>query len=102
MDTDAIRNQTMAVDAAAKAVAATRVQIAKVSAKGCGQDTCSILVAGVTFSLTELNRSYMPEVVNGMEAIQREVLAILQAQLASQISRLEGAEWKLRQLIKAT
>lgn len=101
MDTEAIRRQTAVVDAAAKAVAATRDLINKVSARNCGQDLAGITVNGVAFAITAMNRSYMPELVAGMEFIQRECLALLQAQLSSQLSGLEGAEWKLRQLVKA-
>lgn len=101
MDTEAIRHQTAAIDAAAKAVATTRDLISKVSARNCGQELAGISVNGIGFAVTVLNRSYMPELAAGMEAIQRECLAILWRQLAAQKSVLEGAEWKLHQLVKA-
>jgi hypothetical protein len=100
MDTEAIRRQTEVVDAARKAVAATQKLIAQVSARS-GQDCATVSVNGVVFNLVQLNSAYMPQVVKGMEAIQRECLAILQANLSAQRSKLEGAEWKLRQLVKA-
>ena len=100
MDTEAIRSQTAVVDAARKAVADSKTLIAKVSARH-GQDCAVIHINGVKFDLTSLNRAYMPEVIKGMEAIQRECVAMLQAQLATHRSRLEGAEWKLLQLVKS-
>lgn len=100
MDTDAIRRQTEVVDALERAAAFTRDQINKVSARNCGQAVASIAINGVPLAITSLNRAYMPELVAGAEAIQRECLAILQAELCDRISRLEGAQWKLRQLIK--
>lgn len=100
MNTDAIRRQTGVVDACETAVAFTRDQINKVSARDCGQATASIAINGIPFVITALNRAWMPELVAGAEAIQRECLAMLQAELADRISRLEGAQWKLRQLIK--
>ena len=84
MDTESIRRQTAVVDAAAREVAITRDLIAKVSARNCGQDLAGITVNGVAFSLSALNKAYMPELCRGMEAIQRECLTILQAQLDAQ------------------
>lgn len=100
MDTEAIRRQTAVVDAARKEVAATEKLIAQVSARH-GQDCATVHVNGVPFSVVQLNRAYMPEVVKGAEVIQRECIAILQANLFAQRSKLEGAEWKLRQLVKS-
>jgi len=100
VNTETIRRQTLVVDAAAKAVATTRDLINKVSARNCGQELAGISVNGVGFAVTALNRSYLPELAAGMAAIQRECLAILHAQLTTQQSALEGAEWKLRQLVK--
>lgn len=100
MDTEAIRRQTEVVDAARKAVAATQKLIAQVSARS-GQDCATVTVNGVPFSVVQLNSAYMPQVTKGAEVIQRECIAILQANLSAQRSKLEGAEWKLRQMVKA-
>lgn len=99
VDTEAIRRQTAAVDAARKNVAETQKLIAQVSAR-LGQDCATVHVNGVPFSVVQLNSAHMPQVVKGAEVIQRECIAILQANLSVQLSRLEGAEWKLRQLVK--
>lgn len=99
MDTEAIRRQSEVVDAARRAVNSTQKLIAQVSARH-GQDCAEIHVNGVVFSVTALNRTYMPEVIRGMESIQRQCIELLQTRLSSERSKLEGAEWKLRQLVK--
>lgn len=99
MDTELIRRQTQVVDAARKAVAETVALIETASAKH-GQDCADVSVNGVRFNLVVLNRGYMPEVAKGMEAIQAKCLELLRMKLHGERSRLEGAEWKLRQLIK--
>lgn len=100
MDTEAIRRQTATVDAARRAVAETKKLIAQASARS-GQDTAEIRINGVPFTLVGLNSAYMPQVVEGMEQIQLQCLDLLRTRLHAQMSALEGAEWKLRQMVKA-
>lgn len=99
MNTNDIRRQADAVDEARKELDAVRVQIRKVEGKH-GQDCAALHINGVAFEITRLNRSYMPEVIKGMETIQRECIALLKAREAACASRLDGAEWKLRELAK--
>ena len=100
MDTEAIRRQTAVIDAARKDVEATLKLIAQATGRH-GQDCAAIHVNGVKFDLTVLNRAYMPEAVKGMESIQRQCVDMLKAQLSAQKSKLDGSEWRLKQLIKA-
>lgn len=99
MNTEAIRKQAAVVDAARKVVSETERQIAQVSARH-GQDCAVIYVNGVEFKLTALNPAYRPQVVAGMEEVQRLCTDMLRTRLHFERTRLEGAEWTLRQMAK--
>lgn len=100
VDTKQIRLHAEAIDNAEKQVHDIAKRLAQVEARY-GQDTVAIHVNGVQFSLTSLNSAYRPQLVRGMENIQRECIAILKAQHSSALSALEGQQWKLKQMVKA-
>jgi hypothetical protein len=99
MKTEAIREQTASIDAASRKLAETRRMIRLLKME-CGQEIASITINGVTFPLTCLNSAYRPQVSKGMEEVQRICLSILAGYEATEKSQLEGAQWRLKQLVK--
>lgn len=66
-----------------------------------GQDTCHIVINGVSFNVTELNKYYLPEVIKGMEIIQKEAVKLKEMQIATIKGKIEGLEFTIRNLTKA-
>lgn len=100
MDTTAIKHQADAVYQLQQALALAQQDIQRAEGKF-GQDTSLVItINGVSFQPVMLGRNHMPEVRQGMETMQREAVRLLRLRCDDLRSRLDGAQWKLRQLVK--
>lgn len=101
MDTEAVKAQASAVGVLQTKLSLINIDLQRAAGKF-GQDTSlTISLNGVAFSPLVLSGgNYMPEVRKGFEVMQAEAIKLLQLKRADIRSRLEGAEWKLRQLVK--
>ena len=85
----------ISLEEARKKLAAVRCQA--------GQTEPSISVCGVSFKITDLDRSsgWMPYVAKGCEELQQAAEKIMANYVHSLEGRAEGARWKVKQLAKA-
>lgn len=67
-----------------------------------GQACPNISINGVKFDLADMSREsgWMPRALKATEAIRAEAIKLIQARIKAQQSRLEGAEFNLRQALK--
>ena len=92
MDTKLLREKLDTLDKLRNERTGIIQQRNAVLAVDCGQETTAINIGGVRFSISNLNRNYMPETIKGMEAIQAECAKLLQFQIETLDSKILGAE----------
>ena len=102
MNLDAIRRQTDLIGKLRQELQGAEAHILACSGKAGQSTSARVTVNGIAFDILRLGPGYMPELVKGMEAMQREAIRLLTMHRDSIRSQLEGAEWQLRQLTKAT
>ena len=101
MDTEAVKAQASAVQALQAQLDLVNIDLRRAAGEF-GQDaSLTISLNGVAFSPLGLGRNHMPEVRKGFEVMQAEAIKLLELKRSDIRSRLEGAQWKLRQLVKA-
>lgn len=79
-----------------------RIEARDVLAMKRGQMCATMIVCGMRFDVTILDNSYyQPTIVKGMDVIHAELMKIMDAHVDNARSAVEGAEWKLRQLVRS-
>ena len=102
MNISAISKQAVVIDQL-RVVLQKRIDArARMSMKA-GQACASMTMCGLSFDVTLMNNHYyMPELVKGMEVIHAELIKILDAHVDNARSAVEGAEFRMRELVRGT
>ncbi len=103
MDTKKIRDAATTLDAERASLNAMRETLATLEFRN-GQTMAKISINGASFDLATMGREsgWMPYAIKSTEAIRAEAIRLVNVRIAAQQSKVEGAEWALRQVTKAT
>ena len=102
MNTSHIARQIVVIDQL-RAVLQKRIDARAQMVMKAGQACASMTMCGLKFDVTLMNNHYyMPELVKGMEVIHAELIKILDAHIDNARSAVEGAEFRMRELVRGT
>ncbi len=102
MNTADIARQIVVIDQL-RAVLQKRIDARARMSMNAGQACASMTMCGLSFDVTLMNnRYYMPELARGMGVIQAELIKILDAHVDNARSAVEGAEFRMRELVRGT
>lgn len=100
MDTHAIAAQLEIINQR-RAVLQKRIDARNTMLMRRGQACASMTMCGMAFDVTLLdNTYYVPKLVKGMEVIHAELIKILDAHVDNARSAVEGAEFRMRELVR--
>lgn len=100
MNTTAVRDLTMKLDAARAQLAKEREILLTMELKNGQNCGASVSFCGKQFALAYMTSYYMPAAVKQLNAVRLALIEYQKACVSQQAGAVEGLEWKVRQATK--